>query len=181
MQRTLIIVLAMAALGACDTTSGGAEAGGGPGPGPAYTPPSRGGPESFQDSDFAWSQGQGGGSIDGVMAYRGGGGRYACQDVVLAPETPWSRARMRILYLSTSQATMPVDDVKSRTPPEHGAEYARYARHATCDGGGHFAFADIPNGAWYVITVAAPVGGGVRMAVMRRVEIDGDDVKVVLR
>src|SRR5580698_1635353 len=123
MRRTLIIVLASAALGACETSGVGAQTG------PAYMPPSsRPGPESFQESDFAWSQGSGGGVIDGVMAYRPGGARYACQDVVLAPETPWSRARMRILYLSTTQAAMPVDDVKSRTSPEHGAEYARYAR-----------------------------------------------------
>jgi hypothetical protein len=146
-------------------------------------PPSArgGGPESVQESDFAWSQGQGGGFVDGQMAYHPGGQRYSCQDVVLAPETPWSRARMRILYLSTSQAVMPVEDVKSRTPPEHGSEYARYARHATCDAGGHFSFSSIPSGSWYVITVAAPVGGGVRMAVMKRVEINGDEVKVVLR
>ena len=39
----------------------------------------------------------------------------------------------------------------------------------------------LPDGAWYVITVAAPVGGGERMAVMRRVETNGDTVKVVLR
>ena len=146
-------------------------------------PPQRLGPESFRDSDFAWSTGSGGGIVDGVMAYRNSGARYACQDVVLAPETPgWSRARMRILYLSTTQAAMPSDeDVKSRTPPEHGSEYARYARHATCDAGGHFSFSGIPSGSWYVITVAAPVSGGVRMAVMKRVEINGDDVKVVLR
>jgi len=178
MQRILIIVLASATLCACET-AGGQE----PGPGPAYMPPSArgGGPESFQESDFTWATGQGGGFIDGQMAYHPGGARYSCQDVVLAPETPWSRARMRILYLSTSQAVMPVDDVKSRTPPEHGAEYARYARHATCDAAGHFSFSNIPSGAWYVITVAAPVGGGMRMAVMKRVEIAGNEVKVVLR
>ena len=176
MQRILIIVLASAALAACETAGGQST-----GPGPAYMPPSRGGPESFQESDFGWSQGSGSGSVDGVLAYRNGSARYGCQDVVLAPETPWSRARMRILYLSTSQAAMPVDDVKSRTPPEHGAEYARYARHSSCDATGHFAFSGIPNGAWYVITVAAPVTGGMRMAVMRRVEIAGDNVKVVLR
>jgi hypothetical protein len=175
MQRILIIVLASAALGACETAGGESE-----GQGPAYLPPSRVGPESFQESDFAWSTGSGAGLIDGVMAYRSGGGRYTCQDVVLAPETPWSRARMRILYLSTTQAAMPVDDVKSRTPPEHGAEYARYARHATCDASGRFSFSGVPSGAWYVITVAAPVSGGIRMAVMKRVEISGDEVKVVL-
>jgi hypothetical protein len=175
MRRTLIIVLASAALGACETSGVGAQTG------PAYMPPSRLGPESFQESDFAWSTGSGGGTIDGVMAYHPGGARYSCQDVVLAPETPWSRARMRILYLSTSQAVMPVEDVKSRTPPEHGAEYSRYARHATCDASGHFSFSGIPSGSRYVITVATPAAGGVRMAVMKRVEINGEDVRVVLR
>jgi hypothetical protein len=171
MKRTVIIVLAAAALGACNT--GAAQ-------GPAYMPPSRVSSSAYMESDFAWSTGSGGGGIDGVMGYRSGGTRYNCQDVVLAPETPWSRARMHTLYLSTSQATMPVEDVKARTPPEHGAEYARYARHATCDGQGRFSFSSIPNGAWYVITVANPIGGGTRMAVMRRVEIDGDIERVVL-
>ena len=55
MRRTLIIVLASAALGACETSGVGAQTG------PAYMPPSRLGPESFQESDFAWSAGSGGG------------------------------------------------------------------------------------------------------------------------
>jgi hypothetical protein len=173
MKHTLIIVLAALALAACETTGFGAE-------GPAYMPPSRGGSNTFVESDFAWATGSGSGSIDGLMAYRNGGTRYNCQDVVLAPETPWSRERMKILYLSTSQAVMPADDVRSRTPPEHGAEYARYARHATCDGDGRFSFTGVPNGAWYVITVANPIGGGTRMAVMRRVELDGGNERVVL-
>jgi hypothetical protein len=179
MKRTLAIILATGALAACETTEGG-----GPGPsgqtGPAYTPNSGGGPEAFRDSDFGWSTGAGGGSIDGTLAYKGPGGHYNCQDVVLAPETPWSRARMRILYLSTSSAAMSVDDVKGRTPPEHSAEYAKYARHASCDANGHFTFSGLPSGAWYVITVASPTGGGGRMAVMRRVETHGDQVRVQL-
>jgi hypothetical protein len=88
---------------------------------------------------------------------------------------------MRVLYLSTTAAAMPADDVRARTPPEHGNEYARYARHATCDALGHFSFANLPGGAWYAITVATPDGGGTRMAVMRRVEVHGDTVKVLLR
>jgi len=178
MKRTLTIVLAASALAACETA--------GPPPperpsGPAYIPPSAGGPEAFRDSDFGWSTGPGGGAIQGVLAFRGSGAHYTCQDVVLAPETAWSRARMRVLYLSTTAAAMPADDVRARTPPEHGNEYARYAKHANCDASGRFSFTGLPSGAWYVITVATPEGGGTRMAVMRRVEVHGDTVKVLLR
>lgn len=180
MKRTLTIVLAASALAACET------GGGGPPPpvrpsGPAYTPPSAGRNEAFRDSDFEWSTRSGAGQIQGVLAYKGASGHYTCQDVVLAPETPWSRARMRVLYLSTTAAAMPADDVRARTPPEHGSEYARYARHANCDASGHFSFTGLPSGAWYAITVATPDGGGTRMAVMRRVEVHGDTVKVQLR
>jgi hypothetical protein len=44
-----------------------------------------------------------------------------------------------------------------------------------------FSFTGLPDGAWYVITVAAPVGGGERIAVMRRVVTHGDLVRVILR
>ena len=178
MKRTLIIAMAASALAACET-GGPAGPAAQPPTGPAYHPPS-GGTEAFRDSDFGWSTGKGAGAIDGVLAFKGPGGHYACQDVVLAPETPWSRARMRILYLSNTAAAMPVDEVKGRTPPEHGSDYASYARHATCDPTGRFSFAGLPNGGWYVITVATPASG-TRMAVMRRVETHGDTVKVTLR
>ena len=180
MKRTLIILAAAAAsvaLTACET---GAE---GPSAGPAYTPPSGASSEAFRDADFAWSTGSGGNSIDGVLAYKGGGARFTCQgsDVVLAPDTPWSRARMRVLYLSTSGAAMPVDDVKERTPPEHGADYAKYARHATCDSANHFNFSGLPDGSWYVITVATPLAGGQKIAVMHRVGTHGGQQKVTLQ
>jgi len=181
MKRILIILAgatASVALAACNT-----GAGEGPSAGPAYTPPSGGGGEAFRDSDFAWSTGSGGDSIDGVLAYKGGGGKFTCDgsDVVLAPDTPWSRARMRVLYLSTTGAAMPVDDVKERTPPEHSADYAKYARHATCDSANHFSFSGLPDGAWYVITVATPVAGGQKIAVMRHVGTHGGQQKVTLQ
>lgn len=179
MKRIILVALAASALAACET--GGPPNVGPPPSGPAYTPPS-GGNEAFRDSDFAWSTHPGTGAINGVLAFTGPGGRYSCSgsDVILAPETPWSRARMRILYLSTTQAAMPVEDVKARTPPEHGADYARYARKATCDANGNFSFTDLPNGNWYVITVATPASG-TKMAVMRRVTTNGGTIRVVLR
>lgn len=172
MKRLLLIALACAGLAACEEA---------PLTGPAPTGPPPPPPNGFRAADFAWALGGGPDVIQGVMSYRGAGGRYVCQDVVLAPETPWSRARMRMLYLSDVSAALPVEDVKSRTTPEHAAEYARYARHATCDAAGRFAFPNLPDGAWYVITVATPAAGGPKIAVMRRVETHGGPVRVVLR
>jgi hypothetical protein len=135
----------------------------------------------FREQDFAWSTQPGPSRIEGALAYRAGGGRYTCKDVILAPETPWSRARMRALYLSTTASAVPVDEVRARTTEEHAQQYARYARQTTCDEAGRFFFLDLPEGGWFVITVATPVGGGARMAIMRRVETNGDTVRVVLR
>jgi hypothetical protein len=99
--------------------------------------------------------------------------------VVLLPETSWTIARMQRLYGSTTQAQVPVDDVRARTPRD-AADQAQsrasqaYARHAQCNEANHFSFAHLPNGAWYMITVATPkTGGGARMALMRRVTSHG--------
>jgi len=177
MKRFALVALAASALAACESTGGGAPP---VSSGPAYTPPSAAQNDAFRDSDFAWSTGGGSSAINGVLAFNGPGGRYTCNDVVLAPETPWSRARMKILYLSTTQAAMPASDVRDRTPPEHSGDYARHLRHATCDASGAFTFTGLPAGSWYVITLATPANGP-QMAVMRRVTTNGGTVKVTLR
>jgi len=178
MRRLFGVLIATLVLAACAETPMGPP----PPPPPGYVPPPPPPPafDGYRDSDFGWSTPAGGGKIVGVLAYKGDAAHYTCQTAVLVPETPWTRARMRTLYLSTSSAEIPSDDVKARTPREHG-EYARYVRQAPCAAGGHFLFSGLPDGVWYVITVAAPVGGGVRMAVMHRVETHGDTAHVVLR
>jgi hypothetical protein len=177
MRKLALIVLAASALAACQE----GPSFGPPAPVPAYAPPPPPpGGSGFRDADFAWSMAPGAGQILGVLAYKGAAARYTCQDVVLTPETPWSRARMRALYLYATSAAVPVEDVRARTPAETN-DYQRYARRAQCNPAGHFSFAGLPDGGWYVITVAAPVGGGQRIAVMRRVETNGDAVRVVLR
>ncbi|HUO12404.1 MAG TPA: hypothetical protein VMU37_06570 [Caulobacteraceae bacterium] len=182
MKRIVGVILAALALAACAETPGGPFA---PVPAtapPPPPPPPPSNPYAFNDADFAWSTAVGTGKVVGELAFRSdAAARYTCQAAVLAPETPWSRARMRKLYLSTTSADIPAEDVKSRTSSEHEAEYARYVREAPCNAAGRFTFSGLPDGAWYVITVAAPVGGGVRMAVMRRVVTDGQTVRVVLR
>ena len=94
-------------------------------PPPPPPPPSSGG---FRDADFGWSTASGNGQIVGALAYKGAAARYTCQDVVLTPETPWSRARMRMLYLSTTSSAVPVDDVRARTPA--AGQQLRPATHA---------------------------------------------------
>lgn len=129
--------------------------------------------QQFNERDFSWSRGTGPGSIYGVMTYRSGDVRYSCagRDVILAPETPWVRRRMYILYGSTQGAAVPVDIVRARTPSAGAGDYASYARKTTCDGSSRFAFQGLPIGAWYVITLAKPDDGSSgTMAVMRRVE-----------
>jgi hypothetical protein len=179
MWKIVGVILAASALAACEN----GPSMGPPAPAPIYAPPPPPPPQSaggFRDSDFAWSTAAGTGQIVGVLAYKGAAPRYSCQDVVLTPETAWSRARMRMLYLSAASSAVPVADVRARTPAESN-DYAKYARRAECNAAGRFSFTGLPDGGWYVITVAVPVGGGDRMAVMRHVETHGDTVRVVLR
>jgi hypothetical protein len=102
--------------------------------------------------------------------------RYTCEggDVILTPETPWTRRRMVILYGSPIGAAVPLEIVRARTPSAPSGDYASYAKKATCDGASRFEFDDLPDGGWFVITLAKPVGGqGEPIAVMRRVETTG--------
>lgn len=144
-------------------------------------PPAEGG--VFEARDFAWSQRGGGASIVGALAFHGSGGRYTCQggDVILTPETPWSRRRMVVLYGSANSAAVPVSIVRARGPSAPSGDLARYVRKATCDASNRFSFSGLPNGAWYVITVAKPIDGqGESVAVSRRVETHGGPRAITL-
>ena len=170
MKRLLPITLAAGMLAACATTPFGPP----PPPPPPYAPP----PSAtvFRPQDFAWSTRAGGSSIQGALAFRVGALRYSCVggDVILTPETPWSRRRMTILYSSAISSALPVEEVRARTPTAPSGDYSAFVRRTTCDSASGFNFQGLPNGAWYVITVAKAVGGGgPDMAIMRRVEIRG--------
>jgi hypothetical protein len=170
MKRLLAITASAAALAACASTSIGPP---GPPAPPVGAPPSA---MVFRAQDFAWSTVPGGGAVTGTLSYKVGGTRYSCQggDVVLTPETLWSRRRMTILYGSPSSAAVPVATVRARTPSAPSGDYASFVRHSTCDASNHFDFSGLPNGGWFVITVAKPVGGqGEPVAVMRRIETRG--------
>lgn len=135
------------------------------------------GATAFRADDFAWSQMPGRNSLSGRIAYAQGPVRFTCANssVILTPETPWTRRRMSILYKSPDRAALPSDEVRARTPsaPE-GGDYSAYIRRTTCDAGDRFSFTGLPDGAWFVISIARPADTkGPSVALMRRVVTRG--------
>ncbi len=81
---------------------------------------------------------------------------------------------MIILYGSAISAAVPVALVRARTPSAPSGDYASFVRKVKCDGASRFQFPQLPEGGWFVITVAKPLGSpGEPIAVMRRVETRG--------
>jgi len=179
-RNAAFVVVAALSLSACATPTSSpptATSSGGDGGGSAADAV-----EPFRAADFAWSASTGNSKIDGLLTYKNRGATYNCGTVVLTPETPWVRQRMNTLYLSSTRAELPADEVRARTPAATN-DYSAFVKTTTCDAGGKFAFDRVPHGTWYVITVARPVAPatGPEIAIMRRVEItQGKDLAVRL-
>jgi len=130
----------------------------------------------FRAGDFAWSRAAGRNSLAGQVTYHAGDKRYGCAGltVVLTPETPWSKKRIGVLYQSVDHAALPMEDVRGRTDAAPPGNSDPYVRRATCDAQSRFSFAGLPDGAWYAVVPAKPVGGGgPTLALMRRVTTRG--------
>ena len=169
---SLSAVLAVAAIASgCSSTPGPAP-GGSPSP-----PPTVSSTAQFSAGDFAWSQRTGANIIAGKVAYRQGAVRYTCAGsaVVLTPETPWSTRRMAALYGSAERAALPADEVRRRTPSAPAGDAGPYVKRTTCDEADQFAFGSLPDGAWYAITIARPVGApsAATVALMKRIVVRG--------
>lgn len=157
--------------------------------GPTLGPPPPGrsraapGPAVFSAADFAWSQRPGRNTIAGRVAYRQGEQRFSCAGagVVLTPETPWSRRRMAVLYGSADRAALPTSEVRARTPGAPAGDAGPFVKRTTCDAQDHFSISGLPDGGWFAIVLARPVGhpraDGV--ALMRRVTTRGGRVSLV--
>lgn len=148
----------------------------GPPPPRTSAPP---GDASFRAGDFAWAQAPGRNALMGRLTFRQGPVVYSCAgaSVILTPETPWSRRRMAVLYKSDVRSALPSDEVRARTPQAPPGDSGPFIKRTTCDGADHFSFTGLPDGAWYVVTIGKPVGGGSpSMAFMRRVMTRGGRV-----
>jgi hypothetical protein len=133
----------------------------------------------FRAGDFAWSQAPGRNTLAGSLGHAGPV-RYTCAGatVVMTPETPWATRRMMVLYKSTQRAALPADDVRSRQNQAPPGDSNPYVKRATCDAADHFSFINLPDGAWYLVTIAKPAAGasGPTLAIMRRVTTRGGKI-----
>jgi hypothetical protein len=166
--RLAAALIALVPLAACEPTYG-------PPPPTRITTPTE--DNAFHAGDFAWSKVIGRNSLVGSVTFRNGPARYSCagMTVVLTPETPWSRRRMDVLYLSTQRAALPVDEVRGRTAKAPPGDSDPYVKRAICDEASRFSFGGLADGAWYVVTIAKPVGAqnAPTVALMRRVVTSG--------
>jgi hypothetical protein len=164
--RLTAAVLSTLVLGACASTMGGAL----PTRGPSA-------PAEFRAGDFAWSQKAGRNTVAGQLVFRRGQTRFSCSGagVVLTPDTPWSRRRMTVLYGPGDHAALPASEVRARTPSAPAGDVAPFIKRTTCDANDRFSVAGLPDGAWFVITLARPVGQpqAEGYALMRRVVTRG--------
>ena len=174
MKLRLLAIGLCAALGACAEVA--------PLEAPPPPPEAVRAPSAFQPSEFAWSSERGSATVRGLIDYSQGGHHYACAgQVVLTPDAPYSRQRILALYGSTEHAVLPVEEVRSRQAHRPSDDYSAYVRKASCDPGGHFVFAGLPAGDWFVILVAdVPGGGGAPLALMRRVETRPGAVRTII-
>jgi len=166
MNRNLLAVSICAALGACGTVSTLAP----PPPPPSEEAPPPSAP--FEARDFAWSTEHGSASIRAQVAFSREGQRFSCagQQVVLMPETPYTRSRMATLYGSDQRAALPVTEVRSRQGVRPSSDLAPFIRKAGCDSQDRFSFEGLPAGGWYMIVAVQPTsGGGEQMALMLHV------------
>jgi hypothetical protein len=171
--RFLATAALLGSLSACAPSLGPAP------PGRVANLPPPGEDATFRAGDFAWSQAPGKNTLSGALGHTGAA-RYSCAGatVVLTPETAWARRRMQVLYKSDQRAALPADDVRSRQNQAPPGDSNPYVKRTACDANDHFSFAGLPDGGWYVVTIAKPVppATGPNLAVMRRVVTKGGKV-----
>lgn len=144
---------------------------------------------AFDAGGLAWSQGAGTAGIEGqaFVQTRGGQPRTcAGMPVNLVPSSPYSDARMRVIYGATDRGFTPAYGSRDVRFSGDTGELERYVRTAVCDAQGNFAFRNIPGGTYYLVSTIvwqSPgsyiIDQGGRM--MRRVDVrDGESVREIL-
>jgi hypothetical protein len=174
MKRALLISTLSLTAAACASTYEGSLP---PPPPPPVEQPAPG--PAFDRQQFAWSTKPGTAQIKGAVSYAPG---YSCAGgkVVLTPDAPYSRQRIRNLYGSVDHAAAPVSEVRGRQKARAGEDYSQFVRTADCGADNRFSFRDLPAGGWFIIVAASQEGGeGEPVALLRRVVLKKGEIRAV--
>jgi hypothetical protein len=129
--------------------------------------------------EFAWSTVPGNNSLTVTLAYQPAAGQvWGCSGLAeaLMPETSYSRSRIAALYGSAERAVQTVGEVRTRSAANPGADYGQFVKTAACDAQNVASFANLPNGAYFIIAQVRPPrppGAAPEMVIMQRIELSG--------
>jgi hypothetical protein len=115
--------------------------------------------DRFDPQAVAWSKKPGTNTIIGTAELTANGKTKTCAglEVRLVPDAPYTRERVAMLYGTTNNGFVEAEEarrVQQRTDAAVDPAYKRSHKVATCDGNGHFTFANLADGSYYVL---APV------------------------
>ena len=143
--------------------------------------------DAFNPRAVAWSTGTGNNALSGtaILATNTGETKTcAGLEIRLVPDAPYTRDRISLLYGTTDEGF--VDAAEARRVQAHSdaavdPAYKRSHKVALCDAKGRFAFANLPDGSYYVLApVVWPTRGGKSTDggfMMRRVSLAGGETR----
>jgi hypothetical protein len=106
---------------------------------------------SFDPDEVAWSRVQGTATVRGQGFMRTLGGEIrTCQKATLVPFSKYTAEGNQ--FLQRTLGRIPIANPDPRAPA--------YARFATCDAQGNFAFRNLPQGSWFVRAIVTWEAGG---------------------
>lgn len=115
----------------------------------------------------------GGNTVEGSALIRQqGGGVVTCAglDVHLIPKTAYATERLETIWGNSVKGYAPVWGMQMTFTPDP-YDYHRYAHHTTCDAQGRFAFNNVADGEFYLVTTITWIvahqaqGGGLMQAI----------------
>lgn len=110
---------------------------------------------AFDPAEVGWALQPGTASVTGQAFFQTKGGQprtCAGQAVVLVPDSPHTRERIRAFYGSVESGYSPATVPDPRFVPDEAEAMRRYVRGAQCDAQGNFEFTGLPAGRYYVVS-----------------------------
>jgi hypothetical protein len=110
---------------------------------------------TFDPSEVTWAQGSGTNAIRGSAVLRTVGGdtrTCAALPVMVIPDSGYARERINAIYGNLIRGYNPSFGGRPQTFTENDPRYLETGRRGTCDAQGAFAFSDLPDGTYFVVT-----------------------------